>query len=148
MKIIRLNSELCGKYKDDISSYIYKSMNRGCDVEIFTLQDSILKVEQLRNYLDDNKAYAFIAMDKEVDGFAWAYPYGDEKSVYLSIIYVNELCRGKCVGHHLIKAIELAAKNDGYCRIWLHTDADNTISRRFYAKNDYVEERIQSQKYL
>ena len=146
MKIIRLTPEHCIEYKKDIARFIHLSMNRGCEMEWFSINEAIIKTGDLKRYIEESKAYACLAMDEKAEGFVWAYPYGDANSIYLSIIYVNETSRGKSVGKQLIAELEKRAKADGYNRIWLHTDADNTSSRNFYAHIGFHEERIQLAK--
>ena len=146
MKIIKLNSKLVDKYKNWIVDYIYKSMNRGCDSEWFSKYDASAKTIELKSYLSENKAYSFIAEEDYPIGFIWAYPFGEEGEVYLSIIYVGDECRGAGVGKRLIATLEKTVKKEGYKRIWLHTDANNKQSRAFYSKVGYDEERIQLSK--
>ena len=146
MKIIRLTSECCTEYKIDIARFIRLSMNRGCKVEWFSINDAIKKAGELKKYIEERKAYAYLAIDEKAEGFIWAYPYGDASSIYLSIIYVNETSRGKSIGKQLISELVNRAKADGYKRIWLHTDADNMSSRSFYAHIGFSEERIQLAK--
>lgn len=148
MKIVELNVDFCNKYKEDISNYIYMSMNRGCNEEWFTKDASDLKTEELKKYVSERKAYSFIAVENNIEGFLWAYPYGNCQDVYLSIIYVDDRNRGKHVGKSLIDALEDKVKRDGYHKIWLHTDADNDISRKFYNQLGYKEKRVQLSKEL
>ena len=146
MKIIRLTPEYCIEYKKDIARFIHLSMNRGCEMEWFSINEAIIKTGDLKRYIEESKAYAYLAMDEKAEGFVWAYPYGDANSIYLSIIYVNETSRGKSVGKQLISELESRVKADGYKRIWLHTDANNTSSRNFYTHIGFCEERIQLAK--
>ena len=146
MKIIRLTPECCTEYKNDIARFIHLSMNRGCKMEWFSMNEATKKADELKRYIEENKAYAYLAMDEKAEGFVWAYPYGDASSIYLSIIYVNETSRGKSVGKQLISELENSAKADSFERIWLHTDADNMSSRNFYAHIGFREERIQLAK--
>lgn len=148
MQIIQLTSELCEKYKTEIANFIYLSMNRGCTTEWFSRDASTLKTEELKLYLKERKAYSYIAIDNEIEGFLWAYPYGNESDIYLSIIYVDEMSRDKHIGKMLISTLEAKVKEDGYQKIWLHTFANNTHARGFYNKIGFVEERIQLSKLL
>lgn len=148
MKIVQLDTDLCEDYKNEISNYIYLSMNRGCKEECFTRDASFSKAEELKLYLSEGKAYAFIALDSTVEGFLWAYPYGNDKEIYLSIIYVDDRNRGKHIGKSLIEVLEVEAKKNGYQKIWLHTDANNSTSRQFYSRQGYLEERVQLSKKL
>lgn len=148
MRIIQLNEEKCDRYMNQIAGFIHKSMNRGCEKEWFSLQDAMNKVFELKHYLNENKAFSFLALDEEPSGFIWAYPYGNYDSVYLSIIYVDDACRGKSVGKQMINVLETYVKSKGYDKIWLHTDANNDVSRAFYSAVGYEEERIQLSKRL
>lgn len=148
MDIIRLDSELCKKYKNEISNYIYNSMNRGCKEEWFGVNESISKTEELVVFLKEGKAYSFIALDDKVEGFLWAYPFENRFDIYLSIIYVDINSRGNNVGKQLLETLEYVVKKDGYKKIVLHTDVDNSISRQFYNKMGYKENRIELSKEL
>lgn len=147
MEIKQVSLEICENRKQDISKIIFNSMNFGCDVEWYSVEEALAKCNELKQYIELENAIAFISIEEnEINGFIWAYPYedrGDESRIYISIVYVNENCRDASIGKHLVKAVEKAAKKKGYKKVWLHTSGANFGARKFYEKIGFEQERIQ-----
>lgn len=62
MEIFELTNSLCEELKQQIANYIYLSMNRGCAEEWFSRDNSLLKTDQLKQFIEENKAYSFVTV--------------------------------------------------------------------------------------
>lgn len=147
MEVEKITRDICERKRKVISDFIYKSMNQGYDVEWYSHEEAIAKCNQLKNYIEDGSAIAYLAIkDNLPEGFIWAYPCsdrGDGNRVYISIVYINEECRGINIGKALINEVESEVKKRGYSKIWLHTNGQNINAIKFYEKIGFSKERIQ-----
>lgn len=147
MQIQKLSVEVCESRKKDITTFIFYSMNFGCSVEWYSMEEAQVKCEELKKYIKQGSAISFISIqNEEVNGFIWAYPYpdrGDQDRVYISIIYVDEKFRGTSVGRYLIKAVQDESRRKGYGKVWLHTGGANHGAIGFYERMGFERERIQ-----
>lgn len=147
MEIKRISIEVYMDRKEEIIKFIYQSMNFGCAVEWYTMEEARAKCKQLKKYIEEGSAISFISVENgETNGFIWAYPYpdrGDTDRVYISIIYVDEKSRGTSLGKHLIEAVQNESMKRGYKKLWLHTKGTNHGSIGFYERIGFNRERIQ-----
>lgn len=148
MNIKKISLDMCDEKKIEIAKFIYDNCNYGHEVEWYTMEEALCKVEVLKQYIVDGSAMPFIAeIENKIAGFVWGYPCEDRGKtgrVYISILQVDEEYRGKSIGRCLVDAVEREAIKDGYNKIWLHTDGyKENPAIKFYEKIGFEKERIQ-----
>ncbi|MBX0357725.1 GNAT family N-acetyltransferase [Halobacillus sp. Nhm2S1] len=107
---------------------------------------AINKIEGMYTFITENKASAFIAIDKnKVIGFIWCYPrvFFDEQRVYINSLIVSREYRGKKIGEKLVDSVERYAKSLGAVAVDVSTAAFNTGGLGFYRKRGFEDERVQ-----
>lgn len=147
MRIIPLTYELCNIYQSKLSDYIYQSVRNSHYVDSFAQKDAESKCLELKEYLRNNKAVCYGAInDEDLVGFIWAYEFpfrDDKKRLYISIIHVDAGYRGHHIGSQLIKEVQEYAERNNYNALFLHTEAHNTNAQGFYKSIGFELERLQ-----
>ena len=104
------------------------------------------KLEELKQYLDEEKAYVFGAyLGKILIGFIWGYPhiFFDEKRIFVNCLVVNKEYEKNGIGKRLLAEIEKIAINKGFDSIDLTVAPFNTNAVGFYEHIGFKSERIQ-----
>lgn len=150
MEIRRINYDICKMNKEKISNIIYKSVKNSLYTDSFTVESAVHKCEELEEYLKDDRAISYGAFDgTDLIGFVWAYnyPFRDDKNrLYVSIVYVDELYRGKSIGSKLLECVEEYARGNNYSSLFLHTEGHNFAAQGFYKSLGFSIERLQLEK--
>ncbi|MBM3163065.1 MAG: GNAT family N-acetyltransferase [Chlorobi bacterium] len=60
------------------------------------------------------------------------------KAALLEDMIVDPACRGRGIGTMLLRHASLFAENEGFGRITLLTDADNTQAQKFYERSGFL----------
>ncbi|MBT3237913.1 MAG: GNAT family N-acetyltransferase [Rhodospirillaceae bacterium] len=90
----------------------------------------------------------FAAVDDagEVVGFVTYFPHIKTWSAndicYLEDLYVDQTVRGGGHGRALIEAVVDAARTEGWCGVYWHTDSGNETARGLYNKLTPVSDKV------
>lgn len=108
------------------------------------------KLEGLRRYLQNGKAYLFGAVDGEdhLVGFTWNYEYlaGLERRYHCAYIAVSPQAAGQGIGHALITAAERKARELGIQYVDLAVGTENGKACSFYKRLGFEPERLYMKK--
>ena len=147
MEIKRLTVKDCESYQEELIGYILESMALCTYEASFKQDDAVCKYNELKKYLEENKAISYGAVDGgRLSGFVWAYEYpfrDDSARLYVSILHVGKGKRGFGIGKKLLSCLEAEARQRGYHAIYLHAEAYNKGALSFYEREQYTAERIQ-----
>lgn len=147
MEIKRLSLNDCAMYQEQIIRFIFESVTLCAYEERFTYEDAVNKYNELRKYIEMEKAISCGAVkEKRLIGFVWAYDHpfrDDDNRLYISILHVEKESRGQGVGQQILCYLEYEARQRGYHAIYLHAEAFNENALKFYEKELYKTERIQ-----
>ena len=85
------------------------------DKKISKEKKTIPTVNSIKEYMEMNKAFLFIAKENEDNtliGFLWCYPreFFDESRIYINSLIVKEKYRNQHIGKQLMKKVEEKAK--------------------------------------
>lgn len=103
-------------------------------------------VNSIKEYMKDEKAFLFIAMEKnEVLGFLWCYPrvFFDEDRIFINSLIVKERYRNQHIGKRLMQEVEKKAEKLNCDSIYVSTASFNEKALKFYNRQGYQKERIQ-----
>lgn len=152
MEIKKLTVDDCDQYGKELIRYIFESNNHCNYITRYTMDDAENKVEEMKNYIQNNKAIVYGAVEDDVLlGFVWGYEYPfreDVNRLYVSIIHIDAAYRSRGIGDLILSALEKEAADKGYHAVFLHTEAFNDGAIRFYHKQGFEKERIQLVKKL
>lgn len=108
------------------------------------------KLEGLRQYLRDGKAYLFGALDEDshLVGFTWNYEYfaGIDRRYHCAYIAVAPQAAGQGIGHALMAAAEQKAWSLGIRYIDLAVGTENRNAQSFYERQGFEPERLYMKK--
>lgn len=117
-------------------------------------ENSVVARPNFEDALDKitNKASVLIAVyENEIVGFC-AFYINDfvTNTVYISLIAVDEGCQGNHIGSLMIDYVKSAARINGFNKIRLEVDSNNTKGIIFYNHNAFNFERVasESSKYM
>lgn len=146
-KIERLSCQDAQIARDALIDYICESNQMAAHMGSYQREDAQMKYQELLEYLKAGKAVSFGAWDRErLTGFVWAYEYPfreDLSRIYVSILHVHRDYRGRGIGKELLSAVEAEAAARGLGSVYLHAEAENHRSLRFYQRMGYHKERVQ-----
>lgn len=148
---LRLNRELCLKYKERLTSFYYSNIKTCAYMDSFTYEDAEQKIDGLIVHVSNGSAMVYGVFDNEdLVGYIWAYehPFREEKRFYLNEIHVDEAYRNSGIGKQLLHAVENMAKECGYGALYIHAEGNNIGAIRLYQNEGYEVERIQLRKGL
>lgn len=147
MQILKLTLDLYEKYLKDIQNLYFQNTLAHQYTENTTINETNKKIVELREYLKEDKAHAFICVtDEDVCcGFFWAFAYSfrGRERFYVGCVQVDEEYRGQKIGEKMLAVVEECAKENGYNEVFFNADAVNVRARKFYENQGYFEERIQ-----
>ena len=151
MRIEELNAETVQQYRHEIAQFYYENMQTCSCFEHFTFDRAYKKIGGLINHLSTNTCIAYGAFeDNEIIGYIWAYPhrFREDNRMYVNEIHVRKDCCSMGYGRELLSQVEKRAREMGFPAIYLHAEANNVNTRRFYENAGYIEERVQFRKEL
>lgn len=134
------------KYKDELIKLQYENTSLHFPSKKIEIKDTIEKVNSIKEYMKEQKAFLFIAKQKEeLAGFLWCYPrvFFDEKRIYINSLIVKSEYRGNYIGTYLVTSAENKAKELNCDAIDVSTAAFNEGGLRFYRRYGFLDERIQ-----
>lgn len=146
VKIEAITPDLARKYRNEITKFYFDNVRSNQYHEHFGWEEAEEKIGGFINHLENDESIAFGAFeDEKIIGFVWAYPhqFREENRMYVNEIRVMEEYRGKGYGKKLLGFVEDKAKEMRVSAVYLHAEASNPESRKFYRCCGYEEERIQ-----
>ncbi len=139
IKIKQMDNSDIEIYKNNIVNFLFENSKM--------LNYEKTSIKDLSGYVRDGKPIVIGAFhDKKIVGFLMSYSYPfreDSNRLYISIIHVLNEYRNIHIGEELLSHIEKIAKNKGFTRLFLHTEATNEKMCNFYEKNGFTRERVQ-----
>lgn len=151
MKIEPITAEMAGEYREQIAQLYFENVRYNAFHSHYTYDEAYEKIGSLIDYLRDDTAIVYGAFeDGKLIAFIWAYvhQFREENRMYVSEIRVKEEYRRRGIGRELLRLVEDKAKEMGLGAVYLHAEANNPASVRFYKTTGYCEERIQMRKSL
>lgn len=149
--IIKINTSLFEKYRADLTGLYFSNVRTCILTDHFSMQDAKEKMEQLREYLQQDLAIVFGCIkDNKLIAFIWAYSFAfrEESRIYISVVQVLPQYRGSGIGSELIDAVMRVGITLGIKAVYIHTDAQNAGALKLYRRKGFVDERIQLCKNL
>lgn len=107
------------------------------------------KCEELKEYLETDKAFVFGAVDNSnLAGWVWCHPIDrlGKKRLHIAEIAVNPTYQKQGVGQMLLNHVQSFANEKGIREIDLLVTKSNDNAVRFYEKSDYEIERYLMKK--
>lgn len=147
--IKRLNASDINKNFDSMLSLLKSSYDISFSNNQFENEYFEDKINSLIDFIEEEKAIVFGALNEVLLGFIWGYPrlFLGEKRIHINHFVVDKSTRGLGVGSMLIKEIENYAIENGIELIDLMVTS-NSSSVKFYERNDFEIERYQMLKRL
>lgn len=149
MIIEALNAESVRQYRREIAQLYYENMHECSCLDHYTYETAYDKIGDFISHLEKDAAIGYgLFEDTDLCGYIWAYPhrFREENRMYVNEIRVREDCRGKGYGKALLTFVEAKAKEQGIGAVYLHAEASNPDTIRFYESVGYHPERIQFRK--
>jgi phosphinothricin acetyltransferase len=129
---------------EDIES-IRKIYNEGIQDRIATLETDEKDVIYMEQWFKQHvERYSIVVAENEGSIVGWASlnPYNN-RCAYAGVgdlsVYIAREYRGRGIGSLLLKAIEEAARKNGFHKIILYTFPFNEMGQKLYAKNGFRE---------
>ena len=120
-------------------------------MEKFNYKDSIKKMNDLVNYLRQEKAIVYYACENgHIVGMVWAHPYENmsEKRMHISAVVVTKKYQSKAIGQQLYQALYKEMQEQKLEAVYTNVDAGNIPSLKFHYKQGFKEELVQMTKVL
>lgn len=141
IRIFQLNSVLIREHFDELSDLYLINEHSHIYCESVTKEDTDEEIESLKEYINQNRAYAYGAFseDNHIVGLAWAFPFlleGDRR-VNLRSITISPNYRGRNLASSLMNAVYVRVKDEGYDCMYTHFDKANTYAENFYQKDQW-----------
>lgn len=137
IRIKLLSKEKCIENKYRIGELLYLNDKAHDYTESCTLQESMEEVEDMINYIEDDKADVFCAYnDDNIIGLIWGFPFKfrDEQRFHIKAMVVDPVYRKRGLSQLLLSKIEEAARKRSINVIDTYVDWSNKKAIGAYEK--------------
>lgn len=144
-----LKPEQITKYKESLARLLYINTHAHFDSESYSMKDAYVQIDDVREYLELDKAIVIALLDDEVmKGFIWVFPYEYYKKpcYLLQAVSVYEVYRNQGIAQKLFYCVEKAITTKGINDLYIWVDVENIPAMHFYKKQGMAEVGYQLMK--
>lgn len=146
---VSLKPEQITKYKESLARLLYINTHAHFDSESYSMKDAYVQIDDVREYLELDKAIVIALLDDEVmKGFIWVFPYEYYKKpcYLLQAVSVYEVYRNQGIAQKLFYCVEKAITTKGINDLYIWVDVENIPAMHFYKKQGMAEVGYQLMK--